>query len=424
MKITMLTIGTRGEVQPCIALGLGLQAAGYKVSIATHTAFEVFVRDSGLGFSLIDIDIEGFLNSKDGHAILDSGHNPVRTFQIFARIVKSLVLQMGTDCWAACQGTDAVLYTIGGFFFAPTIAEELNVPAMGTYPYPASQPTRAFPNMFSPIQRNLGGRLNRLTHVMIDALSWIPIRPAINKWRQEQLSSPPLGMNYPKQVRQRQMPMLYGFSPSVVPKPSDWGDHIEITGYWFLDRSANWRPSTDLVAFLEAGPPPIYLGFGSMSTHDPEETADLILQALTRTKQRGVLVKGWGGIAGTSTSDVFVIDRVPFDWLFPQMAAVVHHGGSGTTAAGLRAGIPSVVVPFFMDQPFWGQRVADLGVGPQPIPRKQLSAKRLAAAITTAITDKEMQRRAAALGKRIRAEDGVARAVEIINRCLSSHQPS
>jgi sterol 3beta-glucosyltransferase len=159
MKITVLTVGTRGEMQPLVALGLGLQAAGHKVSIATHATFETFARDSGLGFSLINVDIEGFLNSKDGRAILDSAHNLVRTFQIFARTAKSLVLQMGTDCWAACQGTDAILYTTGGFFFAPTIAEKLNVPAIGTYPYPASQPTRAFPNMFSPVQRNLGGSL-------------------------------------------------------------------------------------------------------------------------------------------------------------------------------------------------------------------------------------------------------------------------
>lgn len=420
MKITLLTIGTRGEVQPCIALGLGLQAAGHQVNIATHATFETFVRDPGLGFSPINVDIEGFLNSKDGRAIMDSGHNLARTFQIFARTVKSLVLQIGTDCWAACQGADAILYTIGGFFFAPSIAEKLKVPTIGTYPYPASQPTRAFPNMFSPIQRNLGGTINRWTHVMIDALYWLPLRSTINQWRQEQLGLPPLGANYPKQVRQRQMPMLYGFSPNVVPKPPDWGDHVEVTGYWFLDGSADWQPPTDLVDFLEAEPPPVYVGFGSMSTREPEETTDLILQALAYTKQRGVLVTGWGGVAGISTSDVFVIDRVPFDWLFPQMAAVVHHGGSGTTAAGLRAGVPSIVVPFFMDQPFWGQRVADLGVGPQPIPHRRLSVERLAAAITTAITDKEMQRRAAALGECIRAEDGIARAVEVISHSGAS----
>lgn len=424
MKITMLTVGTRGEVQPCIALGLGLQAAGHQVNIATHATFETFVRNSRLEFSLIDVDIEKYLKSDEGRATLESGSNPVRTLRLAIRTMKTMILQAGADGWAACQAADAILYTIGGFFLAPHIAERLNVPAIGVYPYPASQPTRAFPNMFSPLQRNLGGTLNWLTHVMMDAMSWLPLRPVINEWRQEQLSLPPLDVNYPKQHRQRQMPMLYGFSPHVVPKPPDWGDHVHITGYWFMDSPADWQPLADLVAFLEAGPAPVYVGFGSMNTPKPEETADLVLRALARAKQRGLLLTGWGGLNKSDLPDhVFKIESAPFDWLFPRMAAVVHHGGAGTTAASLRAGIPSIVVPFFMDQPFWGQRVADLGVGPRPIPHKRLSVEGLAAAITTAVTDKEIQRRAAALGEHIRAEDGVARAVEMINRHLSLARP-
>jgi UDP:flavonoid glycosyltransferase YjiC (YdhE family) len=275
--------------------------------------------------------------------------------------------------------------------------------------------------MFLPIQRNLGGPLNRLTHVVFDTVLWLPVRRVVNKWRKEQLRLPPLGTNYPRQYRQQQAPILYGFSPHVVPKPADWGDHVQVTGYWFLGSATDWQPPPKLVDFLEAGRPPIYVGFGSMNTRDPEETADVILQALTLTKQRGVLLTEWDGLSTFDSSDnVFVIRSVPFDWLFPRMAAVVHHGGAGTTAAGLRAGVPSVVVPFFMDQPFWGQRVADLGVGPRPIPIKRLSVERLAAGITTAITDQEVQKRAGVLGKRICAEDGVSRAVEVIDRYLSS----
>lgn len=417
----MLTIGTRGEVQPLVALGLGLQAAGHQVVIATHGTFETFVREAGLGFSLIRFDPQEFLSSETGQAILKSGRNPVRTFRIFASEMKAMVLGIGTDCRAACQEAEAILYTIGGFYFAPHLAEKLDVPAIGVYPYPTSQPTRAFPNLFIPMQRNLGDPLNWLTHLIIEIMFWLPLRPVINQWRQEQLGLPPASVNYPQQYRRQKMPLLFGFSPHVVPKPLDWGDHIHVTGYWFLDQSADWQPPSDLLDFLVAGRPPIFVGFGSMQTGNAEDMTDLVLQALARTKQRGLISTGGGDLSLADLPDhVFKVGIIPYDWLFPQMAAVVHHGGSGTTAISLRAGIPSIIVPFFMDQPFWGQRVADLGVGPRPIPRKRLSIERLATAIMAATTDIEMQRRAAMLGERIQAEDGVAKAVEVINHYLLS----
>jgi UDP:flavonoid glycosyltransferase YjiC (YdhE family) len=169
--------------------------------------------------------------------------------------------------------------------------------------------------------------------------------------------------------------------------------------------------------FLDAGPPPVYIGFGSISNRKPEETTDLIIKALGRIDQRAILLSGWGGLQKTDIPEsVFMIDSAPHSWLFPRMAAVVHHGGAGTTAAGLRAGVPSLVIPFFGDQPFWGQRTAELGVGPQPLPRKKLTVDRLAHAIQKAVTDNEIRKRAADLGSKIQAEDGIARAVEIIRQ--------
>jgi UDP:flavonoid glycosyltransferase YjiC (YdhE family) len=177
------------------------------------------------------------------------------------------------------------------------------------------------------------------------------------------------------------------------------------------------------VDFLQSGPPPVYIGFGSMAGRDPERRAEIALEALKRSGQRGVLLTGWGGLQPRDLpDDVYAVDSVPHDWLFPQMAAVVHHGGAGTTAAGLRAGTPTVIVPFFGDQPFWGRRVAELGVGPAPIPQKQLSVERLAAAIRTAAGDPAMRARAQELGRRIRQEDGVARAVEVFHAEMERRQ--
>jgi UDP:flavonoid glycosyltransferase YjiC (YdhE family) len=209
----------------------------------------------------------------------------------------------------------------------------------------------------------------------------------------------------------------YLLSYKGIPFPKDWDDFIHVTGYWFLEQSARWEPPIDLVNFLQSGLPPVYIGFGSMVNRKPEETADLVLQALARTGQRGVLSSGWGGLRKEELPEtVFMIGSMPHNWLFPKMAAVVHHGGVGTTAAGLWAGIPAIVTPFFGDQPFWGQRVYELGVGPRPIPRQRLTVDRLAESICCAVSDTAMREKAARLGEHIRAENGIARAVAVIEQ--------
>jgi sterol 3beta-glucosyltransferase len=220
-----------------------------------------------------------------------------------------------------------------------------------------------------------------------------------------------------RDLARRQTPTLYGYSTHVLPRPQDWNAQIHITGYWFLDEGEGWQPPADLVAFLDAGDPPVYIGFGSMGSRNPEEAGRIALDALARSGQRGIIAAGWGGLkTGDLPESVHLISALPHSWLFPRMAAVVHHGGAGTTAAGLRAGVPSIITPFGMDQPFWGRRVAELGVGPQPIPRKKLTAERLAAAITEATTNPTMRRRAAALGEAIRSEDGIGNAVAMVAR--------
>jgi sterol 3beta-glucosyltransferase len=182
---------------------------------------------------------------------------------------------------------------------------------------------------------------------------------------------------------------------------------------------AGWAPPPELTAFLEAGDPPVYIGFGSMAGRRPQELASLAIEALAHSGQRGLLLTGWGGLRPESVpANVLVVPSAPHSWLFPRMAAVVHHGGAGTTAEGLRAGVPTVVVPFVLDQPFWGARIKALGLGPQPIPRKSLTAERLADAITVAVTDAGIRQRAQAVGLAVRGEDGVGGAVELVRRYL------
>jgi sterol 3beta-glucosyltransferase len=245
---------------------------------------------------------------------------------------------------------------------------------------------------------------------------WQGFRKADRLSRAKVLNLPPASFWGPyKSPILKRYPTIYGFSPSVIAKPVDW-QNTEIVGDWFLE-ATDWTPPDELVAFLENGPPPVYIGFGSMGIQDPEATAELILEAIARTGQRAILQSGWGGLGKADLPDqVFLVNSVPHAWLFPRMAAIVHHGGAGTTAASLRAGVPTIVVPFFGDQPFWGQRVADLGVGTAPIPRKQLTVENLAKAIDRAVTDSTIGQRARDLGQKIQAENGIASVVAIVNR--------
>jgi UDP:flavonoid glycosyltransferase YjiC (YdhE family) len=215
---------------------------------------------------------------------------------------------------------------------------------------------------------------------------------------------------------------LDGYSSHVVPRPPDWGSHRHVTGYWFLEAASAWRPPARLRDFLNAGPPPVYVGFGSMHNRDADEVTALVVEALNWAGQRGILFTGWNGLGKVANSHkVFLLESsTPHDWLFQRMAAVVHHGGAGTTAAALRAGIPAVVVPYMSDQPFWARRVHELGAGPPPVPRGRLSARLLAEGIHRAVTIPAYQDRAAELSRALRAEDGVGCAVRLFEEHLQA----
>jgi sterol 3beta-glucosyltransferase len=413
MRITILALGTRGDVQPYVALGLGLQAAGHDVCVATHANFGSLVRQRGLRFYLVSGDPRALSTSNEAKTLTEEDRNVLLAIRSITRMLESHIKQCMVDCWQACEDAEAIVVGNTTIGLAFCVAEKLHVPLFRAYILPVS-PTRTYPAAFVPAGLNLGGPLNLLTHGVSRQLLWIAARAATNRSRRDVLGLSPLPARDPFRLMDRQRwPVLYGYSVAVAPPPVDWGDWIHVTGYWFLDHRQDWQPPSDLVRFLEAGPPPVYVGFGSMSTRDPEATASLVVRSLHKAGRRGVLMTGWDGLGGKIVSkDVYVVDGIPHDWLFPRMAAVVHHGGTGTTAAGLRAGVPSVVVPFYLDQPFWGRKVHELGVGPRPIPRQQLTEQRLAEAISIATSDQAMQRRAASIGRQIRMDDGVRQAVE------------
>ncbi|MBE2240777.1 MAG: glycosyltransferase family 1 protein [Caldilineaceae bacterium] len=417
MKITVFAAGSRGDIQPCVVVSKGLQQAGDQVRLAAPEDFAAFAQEHAVDFTPLRGDVQQIMASDTGRRFMESGGaNPLRSIRAVRKMIAPVIMQMAEDAYAACRDADALL-CLGVFSaFGHAIAEALRLPIVHIEPTPLL-PTRAFPAPSWPIQRNLGGVHNYLSGVAMLRALWLWYSPFVNEFRKRLGLSPYRAADFHRALRAT--PMVSAYSPRLIPHPVDWPAHIHVTGYLFLDTAADWQPSPALETFLAAGAPPVCIGFGSMAGRHPEALARLALDALSMSGQRGLLLTGWGGLRTASTAgNVFVVDSAPHSWLFPRMAAVVHHGGAGATAEGVRAGVPTVVAPFVLDQPFWGARIHALGLGPAPIPQKKLTAERLADAITTAITDHEMRQRARAWGEIVRAEQGVHNAVEVIRRCF------
>jgi sterol 3beta-glucosyltransferase len=418
MHLTILAAGSRGDIQPYLALGVGLQAAGHRVRFAAFRNFAPFVNACGLEFAPVEADFQAIMGGDDGQGMVASGGNFMQLARGIGRVVGPILTQIGDDFWRACQGTDAILSGLNGMpFFGFEFAEKLRVPCVNAGVVPLNA-TRAFASPMWPLHWRLGGTYNLLTHRLTGFTGWQLFGRIINQWRQRTLNLPPLS-HRAADDRVDQLPLLFGLSPQVLPRPIDWPDHFHLTGYWFLPRPIDYAPPADLVRFLNAGEPPVCFSFGSMTDRNGVEITRIVIGTLQKVNRRGILVTAWGGLQAIEKSDrVFVIDTVPFDWLLPRCAAVVHPGGSGATSASLRAGVPSIVVAFFADQPFWGRRVFELGCGPRPIRRSHLTVDCLADAVTIALTDKALQTRAAALGELIQSEDGIARAIELFEESL------
>ena len=417
MRIVIVALGSRGDVEPYIALGEGLKKAGHYVRLISHQNFATLVNSHGVEFWSIESNVQDIAQSSEMSERIEKGNFLAVISQMKKEAERQAISSAQTGL-KACEGMNMVIAGIGGLFVGISLAEKFRLPLLQAYYIPFT-PTRAFPSfLFPKLPQWLGGFSNRFSFHIMRQIIWQGFRSTDKLMRKQVLNLPATSFWGPYKANQvHKCPILYGFSPSVIPPPADWSSNTHVTGHWFLDPPADWAPPQELVDFIDDGSPPIYIGFGSMSSRNPQEAANLVVKALELSKQRGIILSGWGGLQKADLpKSVFMVDSVPFSWLFPRVGAVVHHGGAGTTAYGLRAGIPSIVVPFFGDQPFWGQRVKELGIGPEPIPFRKLTVERLARAIRITLTDPTMRQNAADLGLKIQAEDGIAKAVAIISK--------
>lgn len=419
MKITMFAAGSQGDILPCLRLGKGLQRAGYQILLAAPQNFGGLIQGQGIPFHPLRGDVQQIMTGETGRKFMETGGgNPFQSILSMRKMIGPIAIQMAEDALEASHDADAFI-TLA--VFAPlgkTITEIRGIPLLLVEPTPML-PTGDFPAPGWLIQENLGRTLNRFSGFAMLHVIWQWYRPFVNEFRDRFGLGPFNGADFYKTLNT--VPLLGAYSPSVIPRSKDWSHSVHITGYWFEEKVQEWQPPAELQKFLDSGAPPVYVGFGSMAGRDPERFASIVLQALEETGQRGVVATGWGAIDVMNVPEnVFVLDSAPHGWLFPRMSAVVHHGGAGTTAEGLRAGVPSVIVPFIVDQLFWGRRVKELGAGPEPIKAGALTVDLVAEAIQRSVNEPRMKGRAEEIGQAIQAEDGVHNAVKIVKEFLGA----
>jgi sterol 3beta-glucosyltransferase len=419
MKILLIGLGTRGDIQPLIALGNGLKSAGYEVGITAAENFQEWIEREGFQYEYFPLDMQAFMNSEHGKEWAgNSSDSPLKEAQNMRKMMGDLSVESCMILFKTSENYDVLVSGLTTFHITESIAQKLNKKHLTILLAPMN-PTHAGYATLTPFVAGKSIFLNRISgYIGQYVMHWI-FKDWVNEFRTA-IGLPTLSYSGYLQAYNRDVPVIYGISPQVMPPPDDWDEQIYVTGFWFYDAGNDWTPSAELSQFLASGKPPVYIGFGSMSNKNPQATTDIMIDALQQSRQRGIIYSGWAGLqAEDLPDDIFLLDFAPHDWLFPQMAAVIHHGGAGTTAAGWRAGVPSGVVSHMADQPYWGRRVHELGVGAPLIRRHELTTERLAENIALMVNDAEMCDRAGVLGEQIRQEDGVARAVAVFNTILT-----
>ncbi|XP_071738119.1 sterol 3-beta-glucosyltransferase UGT80A2-like isoform X1 [Rutidosis leptorrhynchoides] len=423
LQIVMLIVGTRGDVQPFVAIGKRLQEYGHRVRLATHSNFKEFVLTAGLEFYPLGGDpkvLAEYMVKNKGFLPSGPSEIPVQRSQMKDIIYSLLPACKEPDLDTGIPFRAEAIIANPPAYGHTHVAEALKVPIHIFFTMPWT-PTSEFPHPLSRVKQPAG---YRLSYQIVDSLIWLGIRDMINDVRKKKLKLRPVTYLSGSQGSESDIPHGYIWSPHLVPKPKDWGPKIDVVGFCFLDLASNYEPPGELVKWLEAGPKPIYIGFGSLPVQEPEKMTQIIVEALETTGQRGIINKGWGGLGNLAEPKDFIysLDNIPHDWLFLQCVSVVHHGGAGTTAAGLKAACPTTIVPFFGDQPFWGERVHDRGVGPPPIPVDQFTLPKLVDAINFML-DPKVKEQAVELAKAMEKEDGVDGAVKAFLRHLPREMP-
>ncbi len=416
MNIGIITIGTRGDIEPFIALGKGLKKRGHHVRIAAFNIFKDYIESNGFEYSPLAGDAVETMRLLIGQQV-----SFYEYFGNLEKLLNPIKKQFLADIERACLGVDAILYTVLGSV-AWHVADRYNIPCFRVNFCPLD-PTGEFPAMTAPILP-LGVPYNRLTFWVGDRLWSRATRRLLNDWRVDMGLKKIKPFRFPyRYLHGEEVPTLYPYSPVISPKPHEYSNEKYLTGFWVNETRNDYEPDKRLADFLSVGSKPIYIGFGSAVGGNFDQALAVVLKSLKRTNQRAILSSGWGNLKAIDLPEtVLQVDYVPHHWLFQQVSAVAHHGGAGTTGAGIRAKVPSIIIPFGGDQPFWGNRVYKLGIGPKPILRSKLNVDNLSDAIYQATHDEQMIEKSKLIGDLLSEENGTLNAIEIIESKIAKRK--
>ncbi len=413
--VTLLTYGTRGDVEPFVALAVRLRQGGARVRLAAPESFHVLVDPYDVEFHGLPGDPRAL-----ARGLLDrAGSNIPRMVGVMARHVQEIALEAMDGIDAACRGAACIVHSFLMTASGHLQAAASGVPEVSAQLFPIFSPTTAFPGPTFP-DFPLGPWYRRATHALNAQVYWQGSRLLYGWVRRRRRGLPGLPA-YPFSGR-APVPILYAFSPAVLPRPADWPASAVITGYWFLKPPPGWTPPSNLQGFLNQGEPPVYVGFGSMIGGEWQTQARHCVAVLQEAGLRVLLAAGSPSVPALDVPlKVMTVGDIPHAWLFPRVAAVIHHGGAGTTAAALRAGKPSLILPLTADQSFWARQVDRLGAGPPPL-RKRHLPRDLNAGLRLIREDRGITARAQAIGEAIGNEDGTGRAVDGILRVIAGRR--
>ncbi len=415
MRITILTYGSRGDVQPCLALAVALQQAGHTPRLVLPTPFRAQADAAGIPAVSLPGDI-----AQLSRELNQAGKNLPAMIRAMKDNVEPVAIEVVRAARLACQGADLVVHTFIFTLGAHAFARQLDIPDVSVQFFPMFLTSGSYPQLaFPPLP--LGKAYNRMTHSIgniIFALAQQLMYPRVRK----AIPDAPSHLPWPFKASggRTATPLLLAYSPALVPPEPDWESHVHQTGFWFLEKSETYQPPDELLEFLAGDPQPVCVGFGSMLHPESRRLQQTILAGLRQAGQRAVILTGWDGWTAAETGpDRLFLKSAPHEWLFPRCAAILHHAGAGTTAAALRSGKPNIALPLAADQPFWARRIHTGGASPAPLDARTLNASQVAAAVRQALENETIQQNASMIGKTIRSENGVMNAVEFINRFAS-----
>ncbi|MDO3385653.1 glycosyltransferase [Gilvimarinus sp. SDUM040013] len=426
LNILIITYGSLGDVAPYVALARGFIKKGHAATICTGETFKVLIESNGVQYRYMNDQMTGLINSATGRRSLENLSNIWGFLKVafnVARRIGPIQQDIVRDSWEAAKSSqfDTIIYSPKAYF-ACHFTEKLDIPSIAAPLFPQHIPTNEFPALGFPPMQFMGTRYNLLTYQLVELLGGLFGGKHIKDWRAQNDMKPAYtGLDLSSKKSKRTLAVLNAYSGELCPQPTDYASSVITTGFWFLDQKNSWTPPASLVKFLEHENPPVYIGFGSMALAEASELTSIIVDVLGQLNIRAVLATGWGGLQCTDqSSNIYTVESLPHDWIFPKVRAIVHHGGAGTLAAGLRAGKPTLICPIFGDQPFWGKLVHRMKLGPPPLKQTKIQRKNFGIALSDLIENRAYKINAEKISRLILAEGGVEYAVDLVEELVGA----